>query len=174
MKVFSNRQLRTLRSRRHMTQADVATAIGVEPQAISRWELGKEYPPEGAIEKLCSLFSVARETLEEERSEPRDPGLDRILECAKQLNSYNRQRAERFVADLLAIQTGEQKLRAQEFPIHAEARKVTGDVRCNFCGKPQNLCDLLIAADKTYICGECVKLCNEIVDEKQSQLIDEI
>ena len=169
MKVFLNRQLRKLRTRRHMSQADVAAAIGVEPRMISRWELGKEYPPENAISNLCTLFSVSQDTLEEEKAEPHDPVLDRIVDSAKQLNSPNRQRAERFIADLLTVQTGEQKLNAQEFPIRAEARRVNGDVRCNFCGKPKNLCDLLIAADKAYICDECVKICNDIVKEQQSQ-----
>lgn len=165
MKVFLNRQLRKLRTRRHMSQADVAAAIGVEPRVISRWELGKEHPSEAEISSLCSLFSVSQDALEEERTEPYDPILERIQDCAKQLNTSNRRRAERFLADLLTVQTGEQKVNAQEYPIHAEATRINGDIRCSFCGKPQNLCNHLIAADTAYICDECVKICSDILSE---------
>jgi ATP-dependent protease Clp ATPase subunit len=33
---------------------------------------------------------------------------------------------------------------------------------CSFCGKDQDEVDLLITAPGAYICGECVKLCEEI------------
>ena len=40
-----------------------------------------------------------------------------------------------------------------------------GMLRCSFCGKTQDQVDKLIAGDGVYICNECVKLCNDIIDE---------
>lgn len=37
---------------------------------------------------------------------------------------------------------------------------------CSFCGKSQYEVSKLIAGPGTYICNECVSLCNEIIAEK--------
>lgn len=37
---------------------------------------------------------------------------------------------------------------------------------CNFCGKTQYEVSKLIAGPATYICNECITLCNEIIAEK--------
>lgn len=38
--------------------------------------------------------------------------------------------------------------------------------RCSFCGKNQDQVKHLLAGPKVYICGECVNLCLEIIDEE--------
>jgi ATP-dependent protease Clp ATPase subunit len=43
------------------------------------------------------------------------------------------------------------------------------DYRCSFCGKRQDQVRKLVAGGArpgTFICDECVRLCNEIVDEE--------
>ncbi len=45
------------------------------------------------------------------------------------------------------------------------ARNDEKTVRCSFCGKPQNLTDRLIAGNDVFICGDCVRLCMEIIGE---------
>lgn len=46
---------------------------------------------------------------------------------------------------------------------------------CSFCGKPQSLAGRLIAGNDAYICDECVRLCNEIVQDfmRQKNMADE-
>jgi ClpX C4-type zinc finger len=39
-------------------------------------------------------------------------------------------------------------------------------LKCSFCGKPQNTVKKLIAGPGVYICDECVDLCNEILDDE--------
>lgn len=39
---------------------------------------------------------------------------------------------------------------------------------CSFCGKSKDETPVLIAGPSVYICGECIDLCNEIVEEKQN------
>lgn len=39
-------------------------------------------------------------------------------------------------------------------------------LRCSFCGKPQEQVKRLIAGPNVYICNECIELCQEIVEEE--------
>lgn len=39
-------------------------------------------------------------------------------------------------------------------------------LRCSFCGKPQDQVRRLIAGPNVYICNECIELCQEIVEEE--------
>lgn len=39
-------------------------------------------------------------------------------------------------------------------------------LRCSFCGKPQDQVRRLIAGPNVYICNECIELCQEIIDEE--------
>src|SRR5699024_6046134 len=39
-------------------------------------------------------------------------------------------------------------------------------LRCSFCGKPQNQVKRLIAGPNVYICDECIDICKDIVDEE--------
>lgn len=40
------------------------------------------------------------------------------------------------------------------------------NIRCSFCGKPQDLAGKLIAGNGVYICDECVELCNSILQDE--------
>lgn len=44
----------------------------------------------------------------------------------------------------------------------------TGDrnIRCSFCGKPQEAVKKIIAGPGVFICDECVALCTDIIDEE--------
>ena len=39
------------------------------------------------------------------------------------------------------------------------------DIRCSFCGKPQDQVNRMIAGNGSYICDECIRLCMGIIDE---------
>lgn len=39
-------------------------------------------------------------------------------------------------------------------------------LRCSFCGKPQDQVRRLIAGPNVYICNECIELCQEIIEEE--------
>gem|GEM_PF-6555666 len=45
------------------------------------------------------------------------------------------------------------------------AKKVPLNPSCSFCGKSQDEVQKLIAGPSVYICNECVRLCNDIVEE---------
>src|SRR5690625_4096106 len=39
-------------------------------------------------------------------------------------------------------------------------------LRCSFCGKPQDQVRRLIAGPNVYICNECIELCQDIIEEE--------
>ena len=45
-------------------------------------------------------------------------------------------------------------------------------LRCSFCGKPQDQVRRLIAGPNVYICDECVELCQEIINEEFEDSFD--
>jgi hypothetical protein len=47
----------------------------------------------------------------------------------------------------------------------AKAKSET-TVACSFCGKKQKQVKKLIAGPGVYICGECIELCNLIIEEE--------
>ena len=44
-------------------------------------------------------------------------------------------------------------------------------LRCSFCGKPQDQVKKLIAGKDVYICDECVKLCSDIIYEDYNSIM---
>jgi ATP-dependent Clp protease ATP-binding subunit ClpX len=46
------------------------------------------------------------------------------------------------------------------------AKNEDKQLRCSFCGKPQDQVKRLIAGPNVYICNECIELCQEIIEEE--------
>ena len=46
-------------------------------------------------------------------------------------------------------------------------------LKCSFCGKPQNDVKRLIAGPSVYICNDCIELCMEILKEEEEQFARE-
>ena len=46
------------------------------------------------------------------------------------------------------------------------AKNENKNVRCSFCGKPQEAVKKIIAGPGVFICDECVSLCTDIIDEE--------
>lgn len=40
------------------------------------------------------------------------------------------------------------------------------NVKCSFCGKPQEVVKKIIAGPGVFICDECVNLCQDIIEEE--------
>ena len=55
--------LKKLRAEKNITQDTLATAIGVTPQAISRWESEGGYPDIELLPVLADFFSVSTDEL---------------------------------------------------------------------------------------------------------------
>ena len=76
-------------------------------------------------------------------------------------NLIRLQKAEKEVADKLYELKGSPKTQTEEY--------TTGEIFCDFCGKPQNEANRLIAGPDVYICDECARICGEILDEVEEE-----
>lgn len=58
-----NEQITFLRKQNHMTQEDLAKALGVSNQAVSKWESAQCYPDIQLLPRLSQIFHVSVDTL---------------------------------------------------------------------------------------------------------------
>jgi len=63
MNIKIGAMIKKLRAENNMTQDMLATAIGVTPQAISRWESEGGYPDIELLPALADFFSVSTDEL---------------------------------------------------------------------------------------------------------------
>ena len=74
--------LKHLRRKNDMTQEDLAEALGLTPQAVSRWENGAASPDSSIIRKLAYLFDVTTDYLLEVDPARMQDSIREILERA--------------------------------------------------------------------------------------------
>lgn len=55
--------IKTFRIQRNITQEELATYLGVTPQAVSKWESQNGYPDIELIPSIADFFSVATDDL---------------------------------------------------------------------------------------------------------------
>ena len=55
--------IKELRIKKNMTQVVLAERIGMSVNAVSSWELGKTFPPNDSIKRLCKAFEVPQSYL---------------------------------------------------------------------------------------------------------------
>ena len=56
-------KLALLRKQKGLTQQELAEAVEVSRQTVSRWETGEAAPAEENLERLCGLYGVTRSEL---------------------------------------------------------------------------------------------------------------
>ena len=42
-------------------------------------------------------------------------------------------------------------------------------IKCSFCGRGQDEVTKLVSGPSVYICNECIKLCNDILEEEMGR-----
>ena len=63
MQVNIGQKIRELRLRDNRTQAETAEALGVSPQAVSRWEMGTTYPDLELLPAIANYFGISIDSL---------------------------------------------------------------------------------------------------------------
>jgi hypothetical protein len=48
-------------------------------------------------------------------------------------------------------------------------KREPGKLYCSFCGKSEDDCEHMLAGVQTWICGECVDLCAEVIKSNRAQ-----
>jgi len=96
-----------------------------------------------------------------------------LLRDYGKLSQEYKNKAGRFIKNLLRLQRAEKGIEGKLCPLKKTAReRGGGDVCCSFCGKPKDEAFRLIVAGygngAVFICDECTRLCGEIIDEEES------
>ncbi len=97
--------LRVLRSRDGKTQEELAKALGVTAQAVSRWETGSCYPDTELLPAIANLFGVSIDELFGYRND-RDKKVDAILRQADGFSIKSRGDGEWLDACIDVLRTG--------------------------------------------------------------------
>ena len=63
MNLYFAQNFKQLRRNAEMTQEEISVALGVSPQAVSRWETGATYPDIEMLPVIAEYFSVSLEEL---------------------------------------------------------------------------------------------------------------
>lgn len=50
--------IKILRTKKGMTQSQLAERCGISVNAVSALETGKSYPPKSTVEKMCAVFDI--------------------------------------------------------------------------------------------------------------------
>ena len=84
--------IKNLRTKKQITQKQLATYLGVTEQAVSRWELGGGFPDIQLLPSIASYFSVSTDTLlgiDMTEKEARLAEIRRKIEEIEELCSYS-------------------------------------------------------------------------------------
>ena len=79
--------IKTLRRNADMTQEQLAEALSISPQAVSRWETDATMPDISLLPAICHLFDVSADTL---LGISNDKKKERIAEIAENASSFYR------------------------------------------------------------------------------------
>ncbi len=82
MNIKIGNKIKDLRTKRKITQEQLAVAIGVTPQAISRWESGTGYPDIEYLPALANYFGVSSDELLGINRDEREKRIDDIYQEA--------------------------------------------------------------------------------------------
>ena len=52
-----------LRKQKNISQVQLAKALGISRQAVSKWETGQTQPEADRIPRICAVFSVSADEL---------------------------------------------------------------------------------------------------------------
>ena len=88
MNINIGMKIREFRFRDGRTQSELAEALGVSSQAVSRWEMGVTYPDMELIPSIANYFGVSIDGLFGYQGE-RDKKIDELAEKITQMNKRN-------------------------------------------------------------------------------------
>ena len=99
-------RIRTLRKQAGYTQSELGEKLGVQKNAVSKWECGRvEDIPSSKIKAMAELFGVKPsyfidDTWVEITVSDTDPQLDAIISAAKRLNAQGMAKLGEYAEDL--------------------------------------------------------------------------
>ncbi len=104
MNINIGESIRKLRTSAALTQEQLAEAVGVSAQAVSRWETGISYPDITLLPVLANLFAVSTDTLLGVDIAQKQQKIDEALEYNSMLHREGKHHeSERFIREKLKL-----------------------------------------------------------------------
>lgn len=85
MPIQIGEKIRELRLRDNKTQNEMAKALGITPQAVSRWESGISYPDVEMFPKIAEYFGVSIDRLYGRAADERELEIEQIIRTVRRL-----------------------------------------------------------------------------------------
>lgn len=82
--------LKRLRVQNEQTQEQLAEALGVSPQAVSRWEKGTTYPDITLLPAIANYFDITTDELLDVNIERKQQEIEAILEYNREFHQYGK------------------------------------------------------------------------------------
>ena len=112
-------KIRELRRQRNLTQEQLAAALNISAQAVSKWEMGASYPDMTLIPTLAAFFKVSLDELFDFDVKDVDKEIENIrLEYGKYFWS-NFEKAEQILLDGLKLYPASIQLKTELFELYA-------------------------------------------------------
>ena len=92
MKITLGENLRSLRNKENITQEQLAEALEVSPQAVSRWENGAAYPDISLLPVIANYFDVTSDYLLGIDTAHKQREIDKVIEADKKLRNDGKTR----------------------------------------------------------------------------------
>ncbi len=92
MKIALGENLRILRNKEKITQEQLAEALGVSPQAVSRWENEAAFPDISVLPIIANYFNVSVDYLLGADTAHKQREIDKVIEVDKKLRSEGKTR----------------------------------------------------------------------------------
>lgn len=104
MNITLGENIRRSRTDSSLTQEQLAEAVGVSPQAVSRWETGVSYPDITLLPVLANLFNVSTDTLLGVDIQQKHKEIEKALEYNSRLHREGKyHESEDFIREKLKL-----------------------------------------------------------------------
>lgn len=144
---FANK-IRELRKSQNLTQEQLAEALCVSPQAVSKWEIGTCYPDMGLIPTIAYYFHVSLDTLFDFDAERMDREVEEIRAASGKFFWCDFEKAEQILLDGLKKYPASLQLKTELFQLYAHNVE-RGDAHIR---KALALAEQILAASKDIFC----------------------
>lgn len=103
---------------------------------------------------------------------------DALVRDYSRLSQEGKEKVWKYMKNLIRLQKAEREIANKLYelkgsPETEDSERTTGEVFCDFCGKPQHELRHIIAGPDVYICDECVKICEEVLEEVEAEDAEE-
>lgn len=139
-------KIRELRKQKGITQDQLASALGVSPQAVSKWEMCGGYPDVATLPVIAGYFGVSMDTLFNYDAEKLEEKIEEIWQSAQGCESF--EIAEKRLLDGIAAYPGAEKLKVDL--LDGYATQIQLHDRADLIDKALDIGTRLIAESNNY------------------------